>query len=83
MLAISPLIFLVLIVWEGTEESRFRFPSADGKCHPFDERVSGGFGPGEGASCVVLKPLRDAIFGPQPLILLLQRITYHIFRVNP
>lgn len=42
-------------------DGRFRFLSADGKCYPFDERVSGGFGPGEGASCVVLKPLRDAI----------------------
>ena len=38
-----------------------RFYSAEGKCYPFDERVSGGFGPGEGASCVVLKPLQDAI----------------------
>lgn len=42
-------------------DGRFRFLSADGKCYPFDERVSGGFGPGEGASCVILKPLRDAI----------------------
>lgn len=42
-------------------DGRFRFLSGDGKCYPFDERVSGGFGPGEGASCVVLKPLRDAI----------------------
>lgn len=42
-------------------DCRFRFLSADGKCYPLDERVSGGFGPGEGASCVVLKPLRDAI----------------------
>lgn len=32
-----------------------------GKCYPFDERVSGGFGPGEGASCVILKPMQDAI----------------------
>ena len=38
-----------------------RLYSASGKCFPFDERVSGGFGPGEGASCVILKPLRDAI----------------------
>ncbi len=48
-------------LWEATEDSRFRFLSADGKCNPFDERVSGGFGPGEGASCVILKPLQDAI----------------------
>ena len=46
---------------DGTDNSCFRFFSADGKCYPFDERVSGGFGPGEGASCVILKPLRDAI----------------------
>ena len=39
----------------------FRFYSAEGKCFPFDERVSGGFGPGEGTSCVILKPLQDAI----------------------
>ena len=38
-----------------------RLYSAEGRCFPFDERVSGGFGPGEGASCVVLKPLREAI----------------------
>ena len=48
-------------MWRGTEDNRFRFLSADGKCYPFDERVSGGFGPGEGASCVILKPLRDAL----------------------
>ncbi|KAI9716040.1 MAG: Type I Iterative PKS [Chrysothrix sp. TS-e1954] len=35
--------------------------SAEGKCFPFDERTSGGFGPGEGSSCVVLKPLQDAL----------------------
>ena len=49
MLAISPLIFLVLIVWEGTEESRFRFLSADGKCHPsmnvFQEHLDQGKAP--------------------------------------
>ena len=38
-----------------------RLYSSDGNCYPFDERVSGGFGPGEGASCVVLKPLENAI----------------------
>ncbi|KAL8832103.1 MAG: hypothetical protein Q9191_000460 [Dirinaria sp. TL-2023a] len=37
------------------------FYSAEGKCYPFDERVSGGFGPGEGTSCMVLKPLQGAI----------------------
>ncbi|KAL8795885.1 MAG: hypothetical protein Q9195_001765 [Heterodermia aff. obscurata] len=35
--------------------------SAEGKCFPFDERASGGFGPGEGSSCVILKPLQDAL----------------------
>ena len=61
MLAISPPFPLVVTVQEGTEDGRFRSLSADGKCHPFDERVSGGFGPAEGASCAVLKPLCDAI----------------------
>lgn len=37
------------------------FYIAEGKCFPFDERVSGGFGPGEGTSVVVLKPLQAAI----------------------
>ena len=56
----SPTLFELYGV-EDTKDDRFRFLSADGKCYPFDERVSGGFGPGEGASCVILKPLRDAI----------------------
>ena len=44
-----------------TRADKPRFYSAEGKCYPFDERVSGGFGPGEGTSCVVLKPLQNAI----------------------
>ena len=44
-----------------TRADQLRFYSAEGKCYPFDERVSGGFGPGEGTSCVILKPLQDAI----------------------
>ena len=61
MLAISPPFPLVVTVQGGTENGRSRSLSADGKCHPFDERVSGGFGPAEDASCAVLKPLCDAI----------------------
>jgi acyl transferase domain-containing protein len=38
-----------------------RLYSAEEKCFPFDQRVSGGFGPGEGAACVILKPWRDAV----------------------
>ena len=60
MLAISPQLFLTFTIQKGTDV-RFRFLSTDGKCYPFDERVSGGFGPGEGASCVILKPLQDAV----------------------
>ena len=55
------LYFWVPWIRDSTDNSCVRFLSADGKCYPFDERVTGGFGPGEGASCVILKPLQDAI----------------------
>lgn len=39
----------------------FRLYSDEGKSFPFDDRVTGGFGPGEGSACVILKPLQKAI----------------------
>lgn len=39
----------------------FRLYSAEGKSFPFDDRATGGFGPGEGSACVILKPLQNAI----------------------
>ncbi|PGH05127.1 hypothetical protein AJ79_06875 [Helicocarpus griseus UAMH5409] len=38
-----------------------RLFSDAGKCYPFDHRAHSGFGPGEGAGCIVLKPLDAAI----------------------
>ncbi|KKZ65546.1 hypothetical protein EMCG_08619 [[Emmonsia] crescens] len=38
-----------------------RLFSDAGKCYPFDHRAHSGFGPGEGAGCIVLKPLNAAI----------------------
>ncbi|QKX59923.1 uncharacterized protein TRUGW13939_07065 [Talaromyces rugulosus] len=35
--------------------------SPEGKCHAFDDRATGGFGRGEGAACLVLKPLSVAL----------------------
>ncbi|KAJ5413478.1 hypothetical protein N7465_005783 [Penicillium sp. CMV-2018d] len=35
--------------------------SPEGKCYAFDERATGGFGRGEGAACLVLKPLSVAM----------------------
>ncbi|KAJ5374170.1 hypothetical protein N7517_006176 [Penicillium concentricum] len=35
--------------------------SPDGKCYAFDDRATGGFGRGEGAASLVLKPLSAAI----------------------
>lgn len=37
-----------------------RFLSSDGRCYSFDERGNG-FGRGEGAACIVLKPLHEAL----------------------
>lgn len=37
-----------------------RFLSPDGRCYTFDDRANG-FGRGEGATCLVLKPLEDAL----------------------
>ena len=34
--------------------------SPDGRCYSFDERGNG-FGRGEGAACVILKPLNEAL----------------------
>ena len=42
----------------GLDKSRLLSP--EGKCFAFDERASG-FGKGEGAGCVVLKPLEHAL----------------------
>ncbi|EEH17875.1 hypothetical protein PABG_00438 [Paracoccidioides brasiliensis Pb03] len=38
-----------------------RLFSNAGKCYPFDHRAQSGFGPGEGAACIVLKQLDVAI----------------------
>ncbi|KAF4768453.1 hypothetical protein HAV15_002721 [Penicillium sp. str.  len=35
--------------------------SPEGKCYAFDNRATGGFGRGEGAACLVLKPLSAAL----------------------
>ncbi|OQE02483.1 hypothetical protein PENSOL_c002G05636 [Penicillium solitum] len=35
--------------------------SPEGKCYAFDDRATGGFGRGEGAACLVLKPLSAAL----------------------
>ena len=40
--------------------NKTRLLSPEGKCFAFDERASG-FGKGEGAGCVVLKPLEHAL----------------------
>ncbi|KAG8526400.1 Type I Iterative PKS [Bacidia gigantensis] len=37
-----------------------RFLSSDGRCYTYDDRANG-FGRGEGAACVVLKPFEDAL----------------------
>lgn len=41
--------------------TNIRLYSAEGKSFPFDDRVTAGFGPGEGSACVILKPLHKAI----------------------
>ncbi|KAK2781485.1 Type I Iterative PKS [Onygenales sp. PD_12] len=41
--------------------------SDSGKCYPFDHRATSGFGPGEGASCIILKPLSAAIEAGDPI----------------
>lgn len=38
-----------------------RLLSPEGKCYAFDDRATGGFGRGEGAACLVLKPLSAAL----------------------
>ena len=38
-----------------------RLFSDSGRCHSFDHRGTSGFGRGEGAGCVLLKPLDDAL----------------------
>jgi acyl transferase domain-containing protein len=38
-----------------------RLLSPEGKCYAFDDRATGGFGRGEGAACLVLKPLGAAM----------------------
>jgi acyl transferase domain-containing protein len=38
-----------------------RLLSNEGKSYPFDQRATGGFGRGEGAACIILKPLSAAI----------------------
>lgn len=51
--------FLVSLL-SGCGLKRSRLLSPEGKCFAFDERASG-FGKGEGAGCVVLKPLEHAL----------------------
>ena len=61
MLALSRLRYsraLRLMRWDHADAKRLLSP--DGRCYTYDERANG-FGRGEGASCLVLKPFEDAI----------------------
>lgn len=62
MVALSMLRYVYCLQTSSIFElnSCHRFLSPDGRCYSFDERGNG-FGRGEGAACIVLKPLHEAL----------------------
>lgn len=50
----------VVCLAQNRSADSHRFLSPDGRCFTYDKRANG-FGRGEGAGCLVLKPLKDAL----------------------
>lgn len=66
IIALSMLRYFARSVKRNDVLKSRRFLSPDGRCYTYEDRANG-FGRGEGAGCLVIKPLEDAIRDGNPI----------------